>query len=462
MKSLSKYFITLVLILVPELLLAYENLPDNGDMPDVVHLRKDCAQTNTDLKNCADNIVEMNAWIWSVRQPSASLPVVVHIGPGEYTGGFNCPNGSGHVSFIGSGSENTKLTSASDVVRAENCTDLHFQDMTMTATSTYTIRWLGGGSSRWVNVDVFGPWDAWLDTIPDCNNAHPVHYWFNSRLKHTANDVNGSTYQTGCGESWFYASELTYLVENLGSNIFKITGDADVRVFGSVLRAVVSSSGGPASGGVNKYVTGVIAQDNGSFHMHGGIISLIINSLSVDASVSALENYGNGLMHTPDTAFNLKPAGAGETYRTYSEGGAAILSPFMWPAGTQVPNLISMNGSDTFVETDCNADGDCDSGTGTETHMMIYNDVCNISGAWFDSVTKRCRGELPPAPPSTNGPDLPAIGVLGDTFVETDCESDGNCDSGTGTETHLMIYNDTCDDTSPWFDSTRGKCRGAP
>ena len=371
---------------------------------DVVFLRTDCSGTSSN-QTCFSDLKALQSWLWSVRQPSSNSPVSVHIGPGEFpnnTGSaqaITCPDGSGHVSFIGSGPDNTKITSGGNAVSASNCTNLHFQDMSLSTTGSYAIRWFGGGSSRWVNVDVFGPWDAWLDTPPDCNGAHPIHYWFNSRLKHTG--AAGSSlagYETACGESWFYASELTYLVQNsANSTVISISGNADVRMFGSVVRAIVPEGSDP--GGRNAFVVGVKAADSGSFHMHGGIISLNVGSLTKDVGVSGIENYGTGVMHTPDTAFALVPSGNGSVYRTYSQNGGPVLSPFTWPPGINPPSLVSdslsTEGADLFVETDCDAGGDCESAqtADQEPHLMVYTHKCSSAGPWFDIVRGKCRGE---------------------------------------------------------------------
>ncbi len=44
-------------------------------------------------------------------------------------------------------------------------------------------------------------------------------------------------------------------------------------------------------------------------------------------------------------------------------------------------------------------------------------------------------------------------------FVEKDCSSLGDCDSG-GNETHLMIYNqNACPAINPWYNVVTGACR---
>lgn len=368
---------------------------------DIVFVRKDCSSIGSN-QQCFNTMEALQNWLWNTRHPTANSRVSVHIGPGEFTplpGSayvFRCSPGNGYVSLIGSGPVTTRLYGAGqNAISATDCNDLHVQDMTLETGDGYAVSWNGGGSSRWVNVDVKGRWHAWRDIPQNCGGQHPIHYWFNSRLESTGKlGIGGSTYLTGCGESWFYASEITYLVEeNLGSDVFDIQGNANVRVFGSVVRAIVPDGANPNVS--QSYITGVKARDNGTFHMHGGIISLDISPLATNADVSGLENYGSGTMHTPDTAFALKAAGSGEVWRTWKQGSGPVLSPFTWPAGTNPPALANqgtLNGSDMFVETDCEASGDCDAGTGNETHLMIYNSTCGNSMPWFDSTRGKCRG----------------------------------------------------------------------
>lgn len=95
----------------------------------------------------------------------------------------------------------------------------------------------------------------------------------------------------------------------------------------------------------------------------------------------------------------MKAKGAGSVTRLRGMNIAAnidsIESPFLWPSSNTLPALTgSRNGADIFVETDCNSNGDCDSGTGAEPHVMVFSKTCTISGPWFNSTKGRCRGVL--------------------------------------------------------------------
>jgi hypothetical protein len=368
---------------------------------DVVYLRKDCSGVNAG-QTCFTTVGALQSWLWTTRNPTASSRVAVHIGPGEFTNGdtdqLNCPDGKGYVSFIGSGPETTKLSSPNVAVFiANNCTDIHVQDLTIQSNNGfYPIIWNGGGSSRWVNVDIIGQLHAWSE-IGCAPGKHPIHYWFSSRLKNTGTGGSGAaTYRATCGESWFYGSELTYLVqEGASGTVVSVNGNADVRAFGTVIRAIVPAGANPAGSSV----IGVRTRSNAMFHMHGSIVSLDVSSLTSNVEVSALEAYNNSMIHTPGASFALKAAGTGQIYRTYSDSTAMIHSPFEWPPANNPPALVSdpqsSDGADTFVETDCNASGNCDTAPIAEQrpHLMVYTTKCSTSGPWYDIGRNKCRGE---------------------------------------------------------------------
>ncbi len=116
--------------------------------------------------------------------------------------------------------------------------------------------------------------------------------------------------------------------------------------------------------------------------MHGGIINITVDadaSLKSNFDVTSLWGYSSGsLIHVIDTAFALNVPTTNPIYRVFENSGAKVLSPFQWqsgplpPVATSEPNvLISDDGQDTFIETDCQADGDCTGGS--ESHLMVYN-----------------------------------------------------------------------------------------
>lgn len=73
---------------------------------DVVRLRSDCLDEAPPA--CFTDSGSLMTWLWGTRNPSAASPVLVDIGPGEFTR-LDCPSGMGHVTFRGSGQDNTVI-----------------------------------------------------------------------------------------------------------------------------------------------------------------------------------------------------------------------------------------------------------------------------------------------------------------------------------------------------------------
>jgi len=362
---------------------------------DIVLLRKDCSNVNPS-QQCFTDIEDVETWLWATRQPapSSASPVTVSIAPGTYIGTVDCTD-NGYVSFIGSGVKKTILKGRANAIVGNNCNEITFQDMTISNGGNYPINWMNGGSSRWINVDVIGPNRAWHDEAGSQGcPANPVHYWYNSRL--SANGLDGVVYESDCGESWFYGSELTFIGGGIqvGSvavsqgTIIAADESAVIRVFGSVLRGIIEE-GKQAFG---SSVKGVVLKGDSNFHMHGGIIS-INQSTGVGINVDALVNHGSGIIHTPETAFSLKAGSGGAVSRIINTGTGSVKSPFQWPANVELPSVNSQTGSDIFIETDCDATGVC---TGVpivqqQPHMMIFSSNCTANGPWFDIATNTCR-----------------------------------------------------------------------
>jgi hypothetical protein len=394
MKKIKGFIATFVVSMICITNISIANAADE----DIVFLKKNCDDVGSN-QLCFTTIENVETWVWTTRQPAPSVtsPVTVKIGPGSFTGILNC-NNSGYVNFIGSGSANTTLVGTANAIVGNNCEELHFQDMKIVSSSqNYPLLWQGGGSSRWINVDVIGKNRAWHDSATLGCEGNPTHYWINSKLS-TAED-QGVVYETECGESWFYGSELSFIggFELTGpfgtfstsqGKIITANVEADVRVFGSVLRGVIEKGKTPFFG----EVVGVELSGNSKFHMHGGIIS-IDQSAGTGINVKAIVNNGSGIIHTPDTAYALKPGNGGTVTRITNTSTGTVKAPFQWPASTTPPAISTQSGSDTFVETDCDSTGNCsgNSQNPQHPHLMIFDTTCNINGPWFDVATNACR-----------------------------------------------------------------------
>jgi hypothetical protein len=384
----------------------------------VVKLEVDC----NSAPNCFESAVALTDWISGTRtpDPSASAPLLVEIGPGEFPGGITCGLGNfslfqfqklsakrfDYVTFRGAGPDVTRIGAKVDpllgidtwAIGADGCNHLNFEELTADGL-TYGIFWQGTGSSQWINVKSYGN-VSWYDFLCDAEDPRPVHYIYSSRFESRGGP---NAYVSECGENWLYGSDVVAVGTGLGSGATPIgvvvAKAGDFRAFGSTIR-VTGGTATNLAGGIGVKVGYPI---NGST-TGGGVLRLHGTVVNVDVTGSSGADATGLLLHptptlpmtvnTAGTAFHLTAGSGGDHTRV---NGAGAESPFQWPAGTGVPrpNFSSEDGSDTYVETDCGSDGDCDGG-GTETHLMIYNEAECPSEKWFDSTTRCCRNEILP------------------------------------------------------------------
>jgi hypothetical protein len=198
-----------------------------------------------------------------------------------------------------------------------------------------------------------------------------------------------------------------------------VTGTAQLRLFGSKIRALAGPSTTRFAGvRVDLFDGNSFHETPGreQFHMHGGLIEVDSGTSGLDAvAIEAgshpaapegeTENEG-AMVHVLDTAYRLTPnGGSAIRLRTVAETGSDVNhphfhTPFRWPPGTERPfaTFSSLEGADLFVETDCGSDGLCDGGPGDhQTHVMIYNPSRCPGETWFDSTAGHCRN-APPGP----------------------------------------------------------------
>lgn len=390
----------------------------NDPAATVVHLRKSCGT----MENCVTTMAEVTNWLWSVRNPTPSSRVLVDIGPGEF-GMFTCistPEATrGYVTLRGSGPETTKIMagkytgptqgSATQAILVDGCREMVFEDLSAVIPSTtndpllYTIRWLGEGNSTWNNVKVENLSNAsafraaaWYQ--PNCGNGTSLHYWFASKFRVVAGNAgNVSGYVNNCGESWFYGSEIEMVADSGTSNNANMTGielgGGQVQLFGSSIRVLVDPAN-PLQGNLARMMgvsSHLFAEDSGMFHMHGGVVSVNAKASSGNFDVSGITT--NAMIHTSGVAFVLNPpTGGGQGIRITNPMAESAVD---WPQSENPPAIASVTGADTFMETDCDATGNCDTPTGT-THpnMMVYDTSCaGAGGQWFNITRNACRGE---------------------------------------------------------------------
>lgn len=386
--------------------------PDPSPDPNaqIVALRLDCGPVGSEMPNCFETMESLSdlatGWIWNTRNPTATSPLLVDIGPGKF-GPFHC-DGGGFVTLRGSGREVTIIKDAAlQGVEVKNCDDLAFIDLGVHG-GQIGARWIGSGFSSWSNTDLVttgestsGVHAAWGD---DCdydpatypNVERSTHYFHGSRARNTGDGhVVTSAFYTQCAENWFFGGEIFVDLQQQSQwgNAVRITNLGELRTFGTAIRARARGDGHAVGG-----LYGVLLESPFSpsstiaFHSHGSIINVSADAATLDQDVIGVgARTANSFAHTPGTAFVLKPGGSGTARRIEAQGGAIVQSPFLWQSGSQPPAIESQDGSDVFVETDCGAAGDCDGG-GSETHLMIYNaTACGSADPWFDVVTGSCR-----------------------------------------------------------------------
>jgi hypothetical protein len=433
-----KHFYSAALILasvLPGVSQSSINIANNTT--DVVHLRTDC----TGIANCATTMHELLDWTWDTRQPSASNPLLVDIGPGEFlihqqyilpnSNILNTPRSlckdNGFVTFRGAGRDTTVIggvgksvglsfdvgTRYPSTMSIANCENLTFEDMTIRSglaidgieeTAGNGILWTGGGSSVWTNVGVEAAGYGWID-VCDASGDVGEHKWFASSIKSGPGGYYNVGYASMCGDNSFYGGEIIAKKDGILPTSGTLLGAAavsnngNIAIYGALVRAINPADGAAqfgtySSSSVFSAHGGLLSKDGGTIHMHGGIVSVRSES-NLNSSVYGLVVDGTGTIHTPDTAFGLKASGTGQVTRIVDISTNAK-SPFQWPPSATPPAINSLTGSDTFIETDCAADGNCDSGTNTHPHLMIHDQSCNNGNdPWFNSTLGACRGVNP-------------------------------------------------------------------
>lgn len=359
----------------------------------VVKLRTSCQVGSVTLDNCFTTMADLISWTYNTRLPSASLPLLVDIGPGSF-GGFFC-NASGYITLRGAGRHNTVLgfTQVGASGGGPGCTKLAFQDLSIVNTNGMAFQWWGSGSASYSNIELTGSDFAWWDIRYDPTPASQ-HYWWNSVLNSTSGS-GAATFQTYGAIHRFYGGEVNLSATggNMSYPAMAVSVNSaanvsgEIQMYGSAIRAKANP------GATLDLLRGVNVGSGQTFHLHGGSIGVDATAAgSSNVSVDGINGEGaTPTVHVLEVAYALKPTGTGSVTRARGLPPSPSKSlPFLWGNGVTPPNISSQNGADIFIETDCSTAG-CQT-TGTETHLLIYNQNCTTNGPWFDVVTGRCRG----------------------------------------------------------------------
>jgi hypothetical protein len=373
----------------------------------LVHLRASCGS----LSPCVTSSTALQTWL-DANPPGAANPTTVDVGPGEF-GPFVCSNDD-YLTLRGSGRDRTSFRraapSGNSALSVSGCDEFAVQDLSVVGHAIGVTK-SGSGDMTLTDVDIEVGGSglttyAWWDGSVSCPEVRPKVWWFGSRIivEATAGAANFGLYAQ-CAEHWVYGSDFeVHGSANTPGNAFLNTlyliDGGDARIFGGSVRALV---GGAVDTDFNDFpgpdftipgFAAAFAARGGHLHAHGALFV-------ADAKASNLAQHAVGIKlenalhaHTPDAAFRVEADGGGIARRLVVID-SPVESPFLWPPSADPPAIESVNGSDVFVETDCDSSGDCGGpGTRTEAHFMVYNPAhCGTTDPWFDVVTGACRHE---------------------------------------------------------------------
>lgn len=341
----------------------------------VVLLRTSCNDgAGGTLNNCFTSLGALNSWV-TTRNPSPANPLRIEVGPGSYSGSFNCTN-MGGISVEGAGRGVTTIgqLSGSAGMVLSNCNQLSVSGMTIKG-GYGAVQWGGDGVTTWTDVEVIGAGRGWYETA-GCIQAQSKHYWNNSHIEAVSFFSLVNPYDSNCGEHWFIGSEIVANGSSSGltggypGNVTAIRayGTADMHVYGSVIRALVS-----ATTGGNSPATGAAAV-GGQVHIHGTGIDVIS---SVTRDIRALHAEAGGMIHANASSYNLSTTSG--TVTRISNAGGHVHAPYLWEEHATPPNITSQDGADIAVVTT----------PGGTPKMVIYSTAC--ASKWFDVGANACR-----------------------------------------------------------------------
>jgi hypothetical protein len=171
-------------------------------------------------------------WLWSVRHPTESDPVVIDIGPGIFEP-FICPKPSsgdpnGHVVVRGAGREETILRPLSTAsyptvgrngIHANGCEDLVVSDLHAEGGHAGVL-WQNGGEGTWTRVDMVGTGApggppsqntaGWIDVL-DAGAVSSTHFLYDCRSS-ASSQTSRSTFEMGYysagAETYFFGGSI--------------------------------------------------------------------------------------------------------------------------------------------------------------------------------------------------------------------------------------------------------------
>ena len=416
----------------------------------VVYLREDCSPGGVQIENCKETMAELltsgsGGWLWATRQPGPDDRLVIDIGPGTFAN-FACRGSAtaprGWVTLRGAGRERTSIVSTilfQSPVDVRDCDGLAFESLTILNEGTPsidTVFWRGSGTAIWSDVDIISrdvtgtASHAWYDEANSTSftvcNEPSVHYFFDSNLR--AFGAAESVYAWGgnCSDAWFFGGELRTHLDEItsldpgkdGCEANNIYSAHQVHAFGTEFHLIVDvSRSSPnrcfpigsenpnftnnASLIPNVWLFGYSDDQKPQMHVHGGLISSVSTASNVDIGGVVIDGAGtDNFLHTPDTAHHIEAHALKTAYRsltTVPDGEWRLESPHHWGVKDDTPpgNVRTVDGSDAYVESDCDVYGTCDAVLPADrrSHLLLYDATRCPSDIWFNVSTAQCRGE---------------------------------------------------------------------
>lgn len=351
----------------------------------VVLLRQSCNDgAGGTLNNCFIQSSAMLDWVWNVRNPSSTAPLMVEIGPGTY-GPLSCPANKGFVTFRGAGRGRTIFSATASPLAVggtfQACNQLAFEHLTISGRFIGVV-WANKGSSSWTDVEMLGSYSAWYDSVDQtsgspCPGREGTHKFFGSTLKVTTQPGaigGGKVFVNSCGKNWLWGSELV-LDATTPNNDTQFPGISsggvgnEVHLYGSNLRLV------SGNGSALQSMTAISVSDGAQVHVHGTGIDVIATTA---VNVIALAAESGGTIHASESAFVLE-TGAGGTKTRIKNGGGHVHSPYLWPGHDTPPDITSQDGADVAVVTS----------VGKTPSFVIYSTAC--ASKWYNVGANACR-----------------------------------------------------------------------
>ena len=375
---------------------------------DVLELSKDCGTTpappcfEDDIAGLLDEIHNPTG---GRAVPSATNPVTVEVGPGTFDlSDLTIPycDGVSNLTYRGAGIGSSVFTGGgwnngseggTFAVELVDCGSVEFQHLAIVADGTSSVsgvRFQGDGTSRWRDVLIDAQIVAWYDK-GSTSSDDSVHYWWDSKLvanpKATTPFFFGATLYGGSSTQSFFGCHLEADREPgaFAASFGNIYANADVQYEFFASRLFSRSQGQTWNVFLGPILGGGPAGANVNFH--GGEIEIESTGGATALRTIAASIRSRGTRFTINGTTKQRIAVLG--------GSPTIDSPYSHGTGADPPVLpgsYSLEGQDTFLETDCSGTLCNDTSQGAEHHLLSFDPGCNTAGPWRDTKTGSCRG----------------------------------------------------------------------